>query len=172
MKVKLLSAVNVFMAMFCAGSAFLNRCNVSVLNENKAITSFNGDSYEFSSLDNSFSISQNGKLIGTINTNHKFKFRPCKNNLPSLQCNGVFVLGKMAVAGVGAAAAGAGGAGAMAAAGAAGAGAGQVIGGAAVAAGGAAADVGLGLVAEIATVGAGGILLTVGAVALGGAALA
>jgi hypothetical protein len=137
MKIKFFNVVNISMALFCAGAMLFNHCDVNVLSAKKAVSSLNGESFEYFVSDNKFSVTRNGKLVGCIKTDRNFRFR---NFMPSFQCNGVAVLGKCVVAGGAAAAAG----GSFGAAfGAAGAGAIQTIVGGAAAVGGALVNVAL-----------------------------
>jgi hypothetical protein len=163
------------MALFCAGAMFLNYCKVNVLSSEKAVSSLNGESFEYSVSENKFSIARNGKLFGSAKMDRSFRFR---DFMPTLQCNGVAVLGKMVVVGATAAAAG----GSFGAAfGAAGAGALQTIIGGAVATGGALANMALpGAEVVAATLGGAGEVAAiaaaeaaaVGAGAIAGTALA
>jgi hypothetical protein len=96
------------MALFCAGAMFLNYCKVNVLSSEKAVSSLNGESFEYSVSDNKFSVARNGKLIGAIPTERNLKFRRFVFEfVPKLGCNATLIFAKALVVGGTAAAAGA-----------------------------------------------------------------
>jgi hypothetical protein len=156
----LFKAVNTFMAAFCLAGLASNYCRVKVLSSEKAVSSLNGESFEYSVERNRFSMVRNGKLVGMLPISQNLKF---KRFVPELRCNAIAIGVKAIVVGGTALA---GGAGLGAAAGAAGttfvADAG-LIGGAAMAAGGSVAEL-PGAAAVAATLGGAGEVAAAAAV--------
>jgi hypothetical protein len=81
----LFKAVNTFMAVFCLVSLASNYCRVKVLSSEKAVSSLNGESFEYSVEKNRFSIVRSGKLVGNLQTGRKLEFQ--KSSFPNLICN-------------------------------------------------------------------------------------
>ncbi len=85
--------VNGAMALFCAVTMWANHVGVNVLDAEKAVSSYSGNVFEYTSTENSFSAHKNGELIGKIPTNQKMNFNSygCE---PFLRCNAVIIAGK------------------------------------------------------------------------------
>lgn len=101
----LFKIVNIFMLLFCVCSLFFNYSGVNVLNANKAISSIDGNNFEYLTSDNSLIFKKNGNFIGKVSTNKKLSIR---NDNIFFYNNAIIVAGKItaAVAAGGLAAAG------------------------------------------------------------------
>lgn len=66
--------VNVFMVVSCLCAAWMNHVGVNIINPGTATSSINGDTFEYTTSDNSFLFKKNGELIGFLPTDQKIKF--------------------------------------------------------------------------------------------------
>ena len=94
-KISWFKSMNAVMTTVCVGFFAVSSgySNVHILDSNKATSSIRGNNFEFSSNDKVFSMRKNGELAGLAITDHGVKFR---NSLPTLQCNGIAVIGAVA----------------------------------------------------------------------------
>ena len=104
-QLNLFKLVNVFMVAFCICTLFMNYVGVNVISADAATSSVNGNTFEYTTLDNSLVLKKNGNTIGALPTNRKISIR---NDNMLFQSNAVVVSGKVmaAVAAGGLAAAG------------------------------------------------------------------
>ena len=77
------------MAVFCAGVMYTNYVGVNVLSPVEAVSVVNGDVYEYTSGNNSFSIFKNGELVNRIRANGNVEIKQC--NTPFVGCDAVAV---------------------------------------------------------------------------------
>lgn len=103
MKIGLFKLINGTMALLCAGIMLVNRVDVTVLNNEKAISTIGDNVFEYTNTDSLFSVYKNGEFIGQIPTIQKMHFN---SNKPFLQCNAVVIAGKIIAAGIAAQVAG------------------------------------------------------------------
>lgn len=79
----------------CLGIIYSNRCEVDVVNENKAVSTLKNATFEYTANNGRFYVSRNGNKVAALNTGDNVKLKQCVN-IP--QCNGVIVAGQ-AIAG-------------------------------------------------------------------------
>ena len=83
------------MAVFCVGTVWMNHVGVSVLNSDTATSSINGNTFEYTTSDNSLVFKKNGDEIGSLPTDKKLSIR---NDNMLFQSNASVVLGKVVAA--------------------------------------------------------------------------
>ena len=95
-KISWFKSMNTVMTAACIGFFAVSSgySNVHILDSNKATSNIRGNNFEFSSNERLFSMRKNGELAGLAITDNGVKFR---NSLPTLQCNGIAVIGAVAV---------------------------------------------------------------------------
>ena len=94
-KYNLFQLVNSVMAVFCVGTIWMNHVGVSVLNSDTATSSVNGNTFEYTTSDNSLMFKKNGDVIGSLPTDKKLSIR---NDNMLFQSNAIVVVAKATAA--------------------------------------------------------------------------
>ena len=94
-KYNLFQLVNSVMAVFCVGTVWMNHVGVSVLNSDTATSSINGNTFEYTTSDNSLMFKKNGDVIGSLPTDKKLSIR---NDNMLFQSNAIVVVAKATAA--------------------------------------------------------------------------
>ena len=95
LKSKSFKILNIAVAIVCLGVIYSNRCKVDIVNENRAVSTLNNATFEYTGDDGEFCVSKNGNKVAMLHTGDNVKFKQCMN-IP--RCNGAIVAGQ-AIAG-------------------------------------------------------------------------